>query len=106
MAFSINEVLADMLSAVKGTVQDNWDLVKEPANTFLQSRKERLKLLVSLRMEDEISNDFFLKRLEDEKNIFESELHAIAIISKAVAQRAANAAIGVLEKAVSLAIGF
>src|SRR5687768_7610516 len=101
MAFDINEVIAQMLGAVKNSVKDDWKLVKETANAFLQTRKDRLELLASLRLNNEISQKFFLKRLEDEKKIMESELHAVAIITKAAAQRAANAAIDVLGKAVS-----
>jgi len=105
MAFDINEVVAQMLGAVKTSVKDDWKLVKESANAFLQTRKDRLELLASLRLNNEISQKFFLKRLEDEKKILESELHAVAIITKAMAQRAANAAIDVLSKAVSTVIG-
>lgn len=105
MAFDINEVVAQMLGAVKTSVKDDWKLVKESANIFLQTRKDRLELLASLRLNNEISQKFFLKRLEDEKKILESELHAVAIITKAMAQRAANAAIDVLSKAVSTVIG-
>ena len=101
MAFDINEVIAQMLGAVKNSVKDDWKLVKETANAFLQTRKDRLELLASLRLNSEISQKFFLKRLEDEKKIMESELHAVAIITKAAAQRAANAVIDVLGKAVS-----
>jgi hypothetical protein len=105
MAFDINEVVAEMVGAVKITVKDDWQLVKETAGTFLQTRKDRLELLASLRLNNEISQKFFLKRLEDEKKILESELHAVSIITKAMAQRAANAAIDVLSKAVSTVIG-
>lgn len=100
MAFEINEVVAQMLGAVKASVKDDWKLVKETAGTFLQTRKDRLELLASLRLNNEISQKFFLKRLEDEKKILESELHSVAIVTKAMAQRAANAAIDVLSKAV------
>src|SRR5688572_2733731 len=101
MAFEINEVVAQMLGAVKASVKDDWKLVRETAGTFLQTRKDRLDLLASLRLNNEISQKFFLKRLEDEKKIFESELHAVAILTKAAAQRAANAALDVLSKAVA-----
>ncbi|MGZ5219145.1 MAG: hypothetical protein ACXWWD_04225 [Chitinophagaceae bacterium] len=101
MAFDTNEVVAQMLGAVKTSVKDDWKLVKETASIFLQTRKDRLELLASLRLNNEISQKFFLKRLEDEKKIMESELHAVAIITKAAAQRAANAAIDVLGKAVT-----
>lgn len=106
MAFDINETVAQMLGAVKTTVKDNWSMVKGSANTFLQTRKDRLELLASLRLSNEISQKFFLKRVEDEKKILESELHAIAILTKATAQKAANAALDVLSKAVSKAIPF
>ena len=106
MAFDINEVVAQMVGAVKATVKDDWKLVKDTAGTFFQTRKDRLELLASLRLNNEISQKFFLKRLEDEKKILESELHAVAIITKAIAQRAANAALDVLGKAVSAALPF
>jgi hypothetical protein len=104
MDFDINEILADMLNAVEGEVKDNWKNVKDAASTFLQYRKERLSLLAELRLNNEIDQDFFERRLADEAKILESELHSIAIISKAIAQKAANAAIEVLQKAITAAI--
>jgi len=105
MNFDINEVLADMLVAIKGTVADNWSDVKSIANQFLQHRKERLELLAELRIKGELSQDKFESRLLDEKLIVEAELNAIAVISKAIAQKAANAAIEIFNKAVKTAIG-
>lgn len=104
MDFDINEVLADMLSAIKGTVEDNWDDVKSTAVQFLDRRKDRLELLAELRITGELSQEKFESRLADEKLIFEAELHAVAVISKAIAQKAINAAIDVLEGAVKTAI--
>lgn len=104
MNFDINEVLANMLSAIKETVDDNWDEVKNTANQFLQRKKERLELLAELRISNELSQEKFESRLADEKLIAEAELHAIAVISKAIAQKATNAAMDVLEKAIKLAI--
>ena len=104
MDFDINEVLAEMLDAIKGSVKDDWKFVKDNANNFLQNRKERLELLASLRVTNQINDEFFKKRLADEQDILSSELHSIAIIGKVVAQNAANAAIAVLEKAVMAAL--
>ena len=104
MKFDIDEVLADMLSAIKETVEDNWDVVKSTANQFLQRKKERLELLAQLRIEGDLSQKKFESRLKDEKLIAEAELHAIAVISKAIAQKAANAATDVLKTAVKVAI--
>ena len=104
MNFDINEVLSNMLSEIKGTVEDNWDEVKSTANQFLQRKKERLELLAELRINGELSQEKFESRLKDEKLIVEAELHAIAVISKAIAQKAANAAMEIFEQAVKVAI--
>lgn len=104
MKFNIDEVLAQMASAVKGAVEDNWDLAKSVVNQFLQNRKERLELLADLRISGDISQKRFLSRLEDEKLIAEAEFHAVAVITKAAAQKAANAAIKVFEDAVSVVL--
>ncbi len=104
MSFDISKVLADMLSAIKGEVADNWDEVKSVANQFLLNRKDRLGLLAQLRIDGELSQEKFESRLNDEKLIVEAELNAIAVISKVIAQNAANAAIDILSKAVKTAI--
>ena len=104
MNFDINSVLADMLSAMKGTVGDKWEEVKSVANLFLEHSKERLELIAELRITGELTQEKFESRLLDEKLIVEAELNAVKVISKALAQKAANAAIEVVEKAVGTAI--
>lgn len=104
MNFDLNETLANMLGAIKGAVSDDWGEVKSTANQFIERRKERLELLAELRLGQEISQEKFLSTLEDEKDLLEAELHAIAVISKAIAQNAANAAIDILSKAVKAAL--
>jgi len=61
--------------------------------------------LTNLRLHNQISDADFKLRLKHEELILETELHALAVISKVTAQNAANAAIDVLNKAVSTAIG-
>lgn len=104
MKIEINEILANMLNAMKISAKDDWSIVKKSANTFIQSKKDRLELLAILRISGEISEDFFVKRLEDEKEILASELHSIAIVNKILAQNAANAAFKVLEDVVNTAL--
>lgn len=104
MDFDLNETLAQMSNAVKDEVTDSWGLVQSATNDFFQTRKMRLELLADLRIKNEIDEDFFQKRLMDEKIILESELHAIAVISKAIAQRAANAAFKILENAINTVV--
>lgn len=105
MAFDINEVVAQMLGSIKDTVKDNWNIVKDGANGYFQDHKSRLELFASLRLQKQISQKFFESRLADEEKILESELHSIAIITKAIAQKAANAAIDIFQSAVTKALG-
>lgn len=104
MKFDINEILADMLQAIKGTIKDDWDVVKKSANNFIQSKKDRLELLATMRLAGAIDDAFFEKRLADEKEILIAELHSIAIVNKVMAQNAANAALKVLEDVITTAL--
>ncbi|WP_348823025.1 hypothetical protein [Flavobacterium aestuarii] len=104
MKLDINEILADMLNAIKISLKDDWSIVKKSANNFIQSKKDRLEMLSLMRLNGEISESFFEKRLADEKEILASELHSIAIVNKVMAQNAANAAIHVLEDIVNTAL--
>ena len=104
MNIDINEVLAGMLEAMKTTFNKDWKVVKQSANLFIESRKIRFERLAKRRLLNEISNDFFLDMLEDEKIILISELHAIAIVNNVLAQNAANAAVKVLEDAIKIAL--
>jgi hypothetical protein len=105
MNFDINEVIADMAGAIKGEVGDAWSEVQSVANQFLTKRKERLALLAELTITGDITIGQLELRLKHEQLLAEAEFHAIAVISKAIAQRAANAAMDVLKTAVQTAIG-
>lgn len=104
MKLDINEILADMLNAIKLSLKDDWSIVKKSANNFIQSKKDRLELLSLMRLNGEISETFFEKRLADEKEILASELHSIAIVNKVMAQNAANAAIKTLDDIITKAL--
>ena len=105
MAININEIIPQMLEAMKAEVKKDWGSIKGTTAGFLQSKKDRLTFLTNLRLHNRISDEDFKQRLKLEELILESELHALAVISKVTAQNAANAAIAVLSKAVSTAIG-
>jgi len=100
----ITTLLADMLLAMKNEVKKDWKEVQSTAKDFLERRKARLEMVIDFRVKGEITQEEFESRMSDEKSIMESELLAMKVISKAVAQKAANAAIEVLEKAVKAAI--
>jgi uncharacterized protein YdaU (DUF1376 family) len=98
--FDINETVAQMLAGIKETVEENWPEVKSTLSQFFERRKDRLALLAELRIAKDITEEQFKSRLEDEKDVLAAEMHAIAVITKAIAQKAANTAIDILIKAV------
>lgn len=101
---NMNEVITDMLAAMKSSVSHHWKEIKESMQHFLAARKARFELLAELRISGELSQEHFESRLQDEKLIAEAEMQALEVISKAMAQNAANAAIDIFQKAVGAAI--
>ena len=104
MAFDINETLAEMLSKIKDVASDEWDDIKIVTGQFLENKKIRLEMYAKFRLNGDITQEEFEKHLEDEKLITESELHAIAVMKKATAQKIANAMIDTLNNAVRTAL--
>jgi hypothetical protein len=104
MSFDIEAVLGDMLDAVKGSVDADWDDVKGYAKQVFENQKEALKVLAEQRLRGELSDEELESELEDEKDTLEAELKAIQVMTKAMAQRAANAAVDVFFNAIRAAL--
>lgn len=104
MKFDINQVLTDMLTAIKGSVKKDRGKVKGITEQFFKNQKERLEQLAAYRINGEITQEDFESRLEQNKFIIEAELNAINITAKAMVQNATNAAIDVFNNAVKGAI--
>ncbi len=105
MKFNTEQVFGDMLAAISGELKQDGPRARKTIEEFLKRRKRRLETLINFRLENQISEAEFASRIEDEKRMLEAELEAMKAVSKAIAQKAANAAIDVLEKAVRLAVG-
>ncbi|MBS1781118.1 MAG: hypothetical protein JST70_17460 [Bacteroidetes bacterium] len=104
MAFDVDTVGQDMLVAIKGVLLDRWAASQEAIETFLEGQKKRLKLIADARIEGEIDDEFVEERLSEEKILLQSEMAAIRVISVAAAQQAANAAVGIIQKAIKTAL--
>jgi len=104
MGFDINTVLNDMAKAIKDEVKVNIGDIKEYADKILENEKESLEELGQARVSGEIDDETFEREVEREKKVVEAELLTIRIMTKALAQKAVNAAIDVFVKAVKLAI--
>lgn len=94
--FDINEAFAQIMNEVKKIVKNDWDAAAQEVSGILQRRKDRLALLADSFVKGEITERRFLARLKDEKLLVEAEMHAIVVMKKAVAQKAANAAIKII----------
>jgi hypothetical protein len=70
----------------------------------MDSEKESLKELGEAKLRGDIDQAVFDREIEREKKVVEAELLTIKIMTKALAQKAVNAAIEVFVKAVKAAI--
>lgn len=104
MGFHIDAVLGDMLDAVKDSVDADWDDVKGYAKQVFENEKEALKALAEQRIRGELTEEELKSELDDEKDTLEAELKAIQVMNKAMAQKAANAAVDVLSNAIKAAL--
>lgn len=100
MQFNTEETLVGMLSAMKLVASDHWKDVEAVSKNFYNRKKERLEMMAKMRISGELSQAKFESRLADEKLILEAEINALAVLSKAITQKAVNAAMDVLQKSV------
>lgn len=104
MSFDINSVVADMTAAVTNIAKEEGGDVSDSAKRILDAEKESLKELSEARLKGEIDDTIFERELEREKKVVEAELLTITIMTKAMAQKAVNAALDIFVKAVKIAI--
>ena len=104
MGFDIGEVLKDMTKAVQSSVREDIGDISEYENQILKNQKNSLKELGMARVSGEIDDEVFDREIEREKIVLETELLTIQIMTKALSQKAVNAAIDVFVKAVKAAL--
>jgi len=105
MSFDINSVLNSMKNAAVDAVKDDIGSTADFLKKIFENEKDALEVLAEARITGEITDKEFQNELEREKKVFEVEMLTISIMTKAIAQKAANAAIEVLENAVKMTIG-
>lgn len=104
MAFDINKVLSSMKDAAVDSVKDDVNSIPAYLLQIFDNQKEALTELAEARLSGEISEQIFLKELEREAKVLEAEMLTISIMTKAIAQKAINAAMNVLKDAIKLAL--
>lgn len=104
MSFDIDAVLGDMLSAVKDSVGSDWNDIEGYAKQVLENEKDMLAELAEQRLRGEITEDELKSELDDERDTVQAEMQAIQVMTTAMAQRAANAAMDILFNAIKAAL--
>jgi len=104
MAFDINKVLSSMQAAAVDAVKDDVDNIPAYLLQIFENQKEALTDLAEARLSGEISEQIFHKELEREAKVLETEMLTISIMTKAIAQKAINAAMNVLKDAIKLSL--
>lgn len=104
MSFNAEKVVRDMIDAMQDTVGKEVPGIGQYGRQILEKQKASLAELAQARLTGEIDDRIFERELKRERTVAETELLAVKIMTKATAQRALNAAIGVLRDAVKAAL--
>lgn len=104
MSFEFDAILDDMLGAMRDELGSGWQDLQGYALEVFNNNKASLSKLVKQYKNGDLTEDEFKSELEDEKDTLASEFAVLAVISKASAQRAINAALNVLKQAVNTVV--
>lgn len=105
MTFQIDAVVDQMVAAVAGEVSEGWDDVQNCVKAAFEAEKQALADIAKARIAGEIDDKEAQRQLADEEEVLEAELLVCQIKAKVSAQKAANAAIKVLNDAIGEALG-
>ncbi len=100
-----DKIISKMFSALKLQLGDEYKRAEKQIDTILAMREKRLKKVVQMRLNGEISPEDFQSYLKDENDALTAEFNTVAVIGKAAAQRAVNAALDVLNNTIDKALG-
>lgn len=104
MPFDINEVINNMKDAAIGAVKDDIENIPDYLLQVIENEKDSLNYLAEARLAGMITDEEFFDELEREKKVLEVEMLTISIMTKAIAQKAINAAMNALRDAIKLSL--
>ncbi len=100
MTKDIDRIIDDATEAIKDVVKEDWPGIKDYATQVLQNKKEAIQEFAKALASGEITNEEFESAMAGEKKTLEAELVAPTVMTKAMAQKAANAAAKTIVRAV------
>lgn len=104
MSFDIDSTIKDMGSAAAAVLAGEAPKVKDCLNKALQDEKEALKAIADARIAGEITAADMKSQIADEREALKAALLVCKVKGKVAAQKAANAALKVLQDAVRVAL--
>lgn len=104
MGIDIEEVIRGIGGILKEAIDEDLPRIKNYTEQILNSEKETLEVLAKLKLKNNISEEELKLELERRKLIIETEVLAGIVMSKAIAQKTANAVIDFLYKTLETAI--
>lgn len=103
MNIDISNLFKEMAEAAGETLQGEAENLSGEVLSVLDKNKESIAELVMARCNGDINKEEFDIELDREKEILESEMLSLEIVSKGSVQRAMSAAIDTLNKAINMA---
>lgn len=104
MSLNINDIIKDMANSAKKSLQEEGSGVGDEVLNILEQNKDNIAELAAARSQGDIDEADFKIEMEREKQVLEVQLLAMEIASKSAIQKAMNAAMSTLTKAVSAAL--
>ena len=104
MGFDVRGTLGAMIDAAKAVVADDWPAVQRCMQSAVEEERAFLAELAAARIDGEIDDDILEAQLRDEERTFAATLLVCSVMTKKMAQDAANAAIDAFHRAVSIAV--
>ena len=104
MELDIEEIIKGIGGILKESLGEDLPRIKQYAEKIVQSEKDTLEALAKLRLSNKITSEELKMELERRKLIVETEVLTGIVMSKAAAQKAANAIIDFLFKALETAV--
>ena len=106
MAINAEQILGEMVGAVKGVVGDRWPAIQTLAEDELEDLANVLARIEARKLAGTISDIEAKALLKIHKNTVENVLSSIEGMGLIMAEMAVNAAMGVIRDAVNAAVGF
>lgn len=104
MSFDIDGTIKDMGNAAAAVLAGEGPKLKSCIDKALEDEKEALQMIADARIAGEITNADMKSQIADEREALKAALLVCKVKGKVAAQKAANAALKVLEGAVRTAL--